>query len=178
MIALIAGLQIAAAACGDVSALPEITSVAWISPIGRQVRSNGWMEVVRTQDLRAWIDANSTGETPPDPLLLLQHLGMASRRGGMAAKRRYKVTVFDLRADWMCRPIADGAPGEALAGVSICEEPQQKAEKGCRRGFTGCGYTEDTQTGERGLDVYRLQWSSASSWGFCVFPLERFLKQG
>ena len=159
-----------ASTCGDLSEVPEMTQVAWISPIDRSVGSGAWLEVVRTQDLRRMLQEQGT-----EPVRMLQSLGMASQRGGRAEDERYKITLFDVRTDWLCRPIRDGVAGEVQGGVAICEEAQQHGVRGHRRGFTGCGYTMDTTDRSRGLDVYRVEWEVASTWGFCVLPLERFL---
>ncbi|MGB0638714.1 MAG: hypothetical protein ACPGTU_05245, partial [Myxococcota bacterium] len=61
------------------------------------------------------------------------------------------------------------------SGAITCEEKQQKPLMGHKKGWTGCGYIEDTQTKDRSLDVFRVKWSDASSSGFCVMPLDRFL---
>jgi hypothetical protein len=106
---------------------------------------------------------------------MLQALGMKGRRARAAKVENYKITVFDVDASWLCRPIEEGTPGEEHAGVSICEQSQQKPLRANRRGFTGCGYTLDTGASMRGLDIYRIRWSEASAWGFCVLPLERFV---
>ena len=62
------------------------------------------------------------------------------------------------------------------AGVTVCEEKQQKPLWGYKKGWTGCGYAEDTQSKQRSLDVVRMRWADASSWGFCVLPLDRFIE--
>ena len=90
--------------------------------------------------------------------------------------RWVKVTIFDVKREWLCRPIEEMEPGTVKAGVTVCEAKQQRGLWGYKKGYTGCGYIEDTQTSSRSLDVVRLRWADASSWGFCVLPLERFLE--
>jgi hypothetical protein len=158
--------------CAEVNSLPERLQVAWVSPASKTVGMNGWFEAVRVADLRAWVR-----EHGGDKVRFLRGMGMVGARGGKwAAKRAYKVTIFDVERQWLCRPIADQEPGRDQKGVTICEARQQKGLWGYKKGFTGCGYIEDTQSGARSLDVLRVRWADASSWGFCVLPLERFLE--
>jgi hypothetical protein len=100
---------------------------------------------------------------------------MASRKGGFAARQPYKITIFDVQGQWLCRPILDGVDGEDSNGVAICGDSDSKSIHHHRPGYTGCGYTLDTAASSRGLDVYRIRWSEASAWGFCVMPLDRFI---
>ena len=67
--------------------------------------------------------------------------------------------------------------GEDVSDIAACPASEQEAaDRMHRAGFTGCGYTLDTHASTRGLDVYRVPWSEASAWGFCVMPLTRFLE--
>jgi hypothetical protein len=158
--------------CAEVGTLPESLQVAWISPAAKTVGMNGWFEAVRVADLRAWVRDHGK-----DKVRLLRGVGMVGGRGGKwAAKKPYKVTIFDVKREWLCRPIEDKDPGTIQAGVTTCEAGQQRGLWGHKKGYTGCGYIEDTQTSERSLDVVRLRWADASSWGFCVLPLDRFLE--
>ena len=158
--------------CAEPSAVPESLQVAWISPAGKGVRMNGWIEAVRVSELRAWLRDNEK-----DKVRMLKALGMAGPRAGRwVAKRPYKVTIFDVKREWLCRPLAETEPGAIRAGVTVCEEKQQKPLWGHKKGWTGCGYAEDTQSKQRSLDVVRMRWADASSWGFCVLPLDRFLE--
>jgi len=151
----------------------ESMQVAWISRTGKQVWDNTYLEVVRTGELRTWLERNGR-----DTLRLLRGLGMVKgHKGEKDAKKGWKITVFDVRRNVLCRPIVDGIPGEDVGGIPICEESEHKAKWGYRQGFTGCGYIKDTQANVRGLDVYRVRWSDAASWGFCVLPLKRFLEE-
>ncbi len=159
-----------AQACGAVAPVPTSTQVAWISRRSRMVGASQTIEVVRVTDLREWIRANGADETR-----LIQGLGMASRKGGLAARHPYKVTIFDVQAEWLCRPIPDADDGADDNGVAICSDADAKATRHHKPGYTGCGYSLDTAASTRGLDVYRVRWSEASAWGFCVMPLDRFI---
>lgn len=158
--------------CKDVRSVPDSIQIAWVSPVRKQVGMNNWVEAVRVQDLRAFVRKHGK-----DQVRMLKGLGMVRTRGGKwAAKRAYKVTIFDVESTWLCRPIEESEPGALRSGAIICEEKQQKAITGHKKGWTGCGYIEDTKTKDRSLDVFRVKWSDASSSGFCVMPLDRFLE--
>ena len=158
--------------CADVNLIPESAQVAWVSPVAKSVGMNSWIETVRVADLRAWIRENGS-----DQVRVLKGLGMVRTKGGKwAAKRSYKITIFDVKREWLCRPIEGATPGTLDQGVSVCEEKQHKGLWGHKRGYTGCGYIEDTLSRSRSLDAYRVRWGEASRWGFCVLPLERFLE--
>jgi hypothetical protein len=156
-------------ACEPVDPLPDVTQVAWISPLNDDAGANTWLEVVRVSDLRAWIHAKGK-----EPDKVLHAVGMVGRKDTVDADDRYKITIFDVKKEWLCRPI-DGQEGVTVSGVPICEDRQQRALRGHRPGYTGCGYSLDTGASVRGLDVFRIEWSSASTLGFCTMPLERFL---
>jgi len=159
--------------CQEPRSVSESLQVAWISRTSKRVGGNATLEVVRTGDHRSWLEKNGR-----EPLRLLRGLGMVKgNRGKRKAQRGWKVTLFDVRRDVLCRAILDGVPGENKRDVVICEEPQQKPKWGHKPGYTGCGYAMDTQTKARGLDVYRVRWADAASWGFCVLPLGRFLQE-
>ncbi len=158
--------------CGEPKSVPETLQVAWISPVSKSVGMDSWIETVRVADLRAWVREHGT-----DQVRLLKGMGMVRKKGGKyAAKRAYKITVFDVKREWMCRPIEGSDPGTVDRDVTVCEEKQHKGLWGHRRGYTGCGYIEDTLSQSRSLDVLRIRWGEASRWGFCVLPLERFLE--
>lgn len=151
----------------------ESIQVAWVSRSRKRVAGRSYLEVVRTGELRTWLDKNSR-----DPLRLFRGLGMVKgNRGQRMANKDWKITFFDVRKDILCRAIAEANPGEDRGGVAICEESQQKPKWGHRAGFTGCGYIQDTQSSIRSLDVYRVRWADAASWGFTVMPLGRFLQE-
>ena len=143
-----------------------------MSPVKATVRANQAMEVVHLQSLQTWI-----ADTQPTPTAVLQQLGLVSERADTVNVAKYKVTIFDVESTSLCRPIqiAEGGPTE-IEGLSVCSVTTTKpASRYMRHGFTGCGYTKNPLTQERGFDVYRVDWQDASKWGFCVLPLERFL---
>ena len=155
-----------APACAEVAPVPDQLQVAWVSRLPARASAHQRLQVVRVADLRKLSEQRGR-----DPTAVLQALGLAGRK----AHGRWKVILFDVKKDWLCRP-AVGDPANDLVGLDLCEEKWQKPGPGTRaRSFSGCGYLEDTQTGQRTLDVYRVEWGTAVTWGFCVLPLERFL---
>ena len=60
--------------------------------------------------------------------------------------------------------------------LDIFRREDPKPAHGAGHGFTGCGYSRDTGSGSRGLDVLRVRWEDAAREGFCVMPLDRFLE--
>lgn len=159
-----------AQACQELAAVPKDLQVVWVSPMGRRVRRRAHVEVVRLQDLRKFVVDNKADEAR-----VVQALGMAPRWGGRRANRPYKVVIFDVRADWMCRPVDDQSPGRDLSGVVACDPRVGGRQFQHGPGFTGCGYSLDTGASTRGLDVFRVRWSDASAGGFCTMPLSRFI---
>lgn len=174
MIGAALGIMVGVAwGCEPVGAVPESLQVAWISPVRDTVGGKDYIEVIRVRDLRAWVRANSS-----DPVRVLQATGMLDRDPSeRQTSREYKITVFDVQSAWLCRPVIDAVAGEDISNIAACEIPEQRAaDRHHRAGFTGCGYTLDTNASNRGLDVYRVSWEEAAAWGFCVMPLERFLE--
>jgi hypothetical protein len=152
--------------CAEVAPVPDQLQVAWVSRLPARASARTRLQVVRVSDLRKLAEQRGR-----DTTAVLQALGLAGKR----AHGRWKVIVFDVKRDWLCRP-AVGDPANDLVGLDTCEEKWQKPAPGTRdRSFTGCGYLQDTQTDARTLDVYRVEWGTAVTWGFCVLPLERFL---
>ena len=142
-----------------------------MAPADERVKAGAVLEVVRVSDLRQFLR-----DKQADPLRMLQGLGMATRDTPPTSAADWRVTLFDVKAEWMCRPIEGGTPGEEAGAVSVCDAEDQGAlDKQHADGFTGCGYTLDTGAATRGLDVYRVSWEVASSQGFCVWPLSRFM---
>jgi len=157
----------AASACQAVEAPPDAFQVAWVSPVRKKVHAKRYLEVVRTSDLRVLVRQYNN-----DATRVLQALGMVGKRGGgIFTPDRWKVTIFDVEASWLCRPMKGRTPGEILSGLQVCSKRQDHGN----RFFTGCGYSTDTVSGGRGLDTFRVRWRDASRWGFCVMPWERFL---
>lgn len=165
MIALLAAAAFADPVCGgDLPAPPDHLSVAWVSPLGARVGANGWLTVVPTAALRDYVQ-----DQRPGVGRLLQHLG--ARKRSSDPHRRYKITIFDVEADALCRPIPDAAEETLAGGVPTC--PAGRAELG--HGYAGCGVLTDRGTGAPSLPVFRITWSDAAFAGFCVLPVERFL---
>lgn len=160
-----------AQACQSLAEVPNDLQVVWVSPMGRRVKRGAQVEVVRLQDLRKFVVENKADEAR-----VVQALGMAPRWGGRRAERPYKVVIFDVRADWMCRPVDGQVPGAEMNGVVACDGRSGGRAYQHGPGFTGCGYTLDTGASTRGLDVFRVRWSDASAGGFCTMPLSRFIK--
>ena len=104
-------------------------------------------------------------------------MGMLSKRSRREIDPNdYKITIFDVEKDRMCRPVNDQEEGSILQGLGVCEAKKSRPDTHYSRyGYTGCGYAYNTQKEKRGFDVYRIDWSDASTWGFCVLPLDRFL---
>ena len=174
MTALLAALALAPAYAQDAACLAlgdvaEATQVVWISPVRKRIRARGQMEVIELADLEAW--AKEHGK---DSVRLLQATGVVGKNAHKARSVPWKVTVFDVGRDLLCRPIEGAVAGTEVASVAACED--QKPAHGAKHGFTGCGYARDTGSGARGLDVLRVQWEDAAREGFCVMPLDRFLE--
>ncbi len=172
--ALVVGLAAAApsaradapdAECPGLQSLErERLSAVWVSPLARAVGNKASLPVVPTAELRAWIDREQ-----PDLARLLQHLGL--RRSDRTPKKRWKVTVFEVDAADLCRPVTEGV---AVPDLTACSPRQASVG----RRATGCGYTTDLADDERGADVFRVSWADAARSGFCVLPAERFLAGG
>jgi hypothetical protein len=156
----------------DLYAPPETFQVAWISPVGKVAWINESIEVVPMKDLRLWVHENKA--TTSD---LLQHLGMRSKNNNKQTDPvDYKITVFDVQRNTLCRPIKGKEAGSIHENVTICLEQENKPKSwGHRHGFSGCGYAVNSKTNKRSLDVFRVRWLDASAMGFCVFPMARFL---
>ncbi|MCP4805885.1 MAG: hypothetical protein GY913_03590 [Proteobacteria bacterium] len=157
------GAALAAPEACDVSDLspPDAhVQAAWISPVRRRIRPNQPVEVVLVDDLRGFIDDDKADQTR-----VLQALGFVGRRAGWRANRLYKVTVFEVAGEELCRPIQGLEPGAVITGARVCERSRS------------CGTSTDTLTGEPGLAVYEVPWRDAARWGFCVAPLELYVNE-
>ena len=162
-----------AAECNDVSSLPEAIQIAWISPVQEQARAKEMIEVVRLQDLQQWMDTEQA-----DAKQVLHHLGMLPKRSRRTIDPdAYKIVIFDVESDSLCRSIeqSDDSSITTINGLAVCTDRAKPAKFYSRYGYTGCGYTWNTQAQLQGLDAYRISWQEASKWGFCVLPLSRFL---
>lgn len=160
----------AAAECEAVHPLPQAVQVAWVSPVRRRVGVRGYIEVVRVSDIRAFAAQNNR-----DPVRLLQGLGLVGPKGHRGLRpraRQYKVTFFDIDSSWLCRSVVGQEPTAVVGGLVVCPKSQQSGG----RYYTGCGYSRDSKTEKRGLDVFRIRWRDAVRKGFCVMPLDRFIE--
>lgn len=164
-------LLAAALACEPVKELPDALQVAWVSKVPATAGNHTWLEVVQLGELRGLIERNQR-----DSAGVLRALGLLGRT--QPARAPYKVTVFEVARSALCRPM-DGEPGTVVAGVPICDHPEQRQGAGVRAAaYSGCGYGTDLGAGVRGLDVLRIRWADAVTQGFCVLPWERMLKEG
>lgn len=143
----------------------DTLSIAWVAPSRKRVGAGAWLTVVPTRDLRALIEAEraDTGRT-------LAALGL--HKSGRPVRGRWSVTVFEVDADTLCRPLDDAIAGEVVDGHPVCP----RGDRGTQGDLDGCGYSEDTRTGQRGLDLFSIRWRDAATQGFCVLPLDRFIR--
>lgn len=154
--------------CLPLETPPEQFQVAWVSPLGQSVGAHASIQVVRVAELRKLVEARAKDETA-----VLRALGLLGKR--QEPHSDYKITIFDVKRDWLCRPM-DADEGTTEAGMAVCPaEMQHPAARTRASSYSGCGYLNGTETGERTLDIWRLEWENAVSWGFCVLPLGRFL---
>lgn len=153
---------------GDCEQLEDLdrdtVAMAWVSPSGASVGAGAHLPVVPTTDLLCWVHENGADEAR-----VLQALGL--RQKPTAPKRPYKVTIFDLPRDLLCRPVDFAEPGTEVSGLAACK----KGSKGMLPRYEGCGYTQDAGTGNRAVDLFSVQWKNAASDGFAVIPLSRWL---
>lgn len=168
MIALFLALAAQAQECKAVAEVPETLQVAWVSRIGARAGARTPLPVVRVADLRRLVE-----DEKRDPTQVLRALGLIGKRA--QARGVWKVTVFDVERESLCRPIF-GPEGVDVGGVATCPATLQRPGKGVKgRAYSGCGYLLDTETGARTLDTWKIEWRDAVSAGFCVLPLTRFL---
>lgn len=162
---LLAGLSFAQE-CQALSPLGrERLSVAWVSPAGRQVWHHTSLEVVPTTELQAWLKEH--GPTVPR---MLQGLGL--RRSHKQPVRRWKVTIFEVDADTLCRPLAGYEAGEIVAGHPVCK----REDRGVRGDLEGCGVTLDAHAQQAAMSMFTIKWRDAAAAGFCVLPADRFVR--
>ena len=169
MIPLILALSVALAEdpCrvkhGDVTGT---MSVAWVSTAGDDVGSNSWIYVLPTRDLAQW-----AVKSKPTIGEFLYQLGL--RRRPKPTDTRYKVTIFEVSAEELCRPIDGADPSEIINGVYPCTNGRGRPT----RENSGCGTTPTRKNGEPSFDLYRVQWRDAAARGFCVLPAQRFVDE-
>lgn len=152
-------------ACPSLAPPPARLQVAWVSPVRKQVWGRRSLSVVRVAELRTFVQAQGA-----DRVRTLQALGIIGPRGKL--RKRYKITLFDVSAEQLCRPVEHTLEGEDSDGLPACATGRQVGA----RHVTGCGTTTDTATGSPGLELYQVLWREAARAGFCVMPLERFLE--
>ena len=173
LVPLIGGMaQASEPQCGPLTEPPEIFQVAWIAPISERAWSSEYIEVVRFVDLRVWVR-----DEEADATSVLHAMGMRSENAQKEiAANDYKITVFDVKRDWLCRPIESLEEGELRDGLPICHAKEQRRATWSRRyGFTGCGTIQNTASQSTQFEVYRIPWGQAVTWGFTTMPLDRFL---
>ena len=158
--------------CGSLSEPPELFQVAWIAPVTERAWSSEHIEVVRLVDFRTWVR-----EEEADAKSVLHAVGMLSEQSqSEILANDYKITVFDVKSDWLCRPIKSFEEGELRAGIPICHTKEQRWATWTRRhGFTGCGTIQNTASEGPQFEVFRIPWGQAITWGFTTMPLDRFL---
>jgi len=149
---------------GPWAEVEEALSVAWVSPLRKTVRGRTWLTLVPTAELRAWAQSEGQGSVGR----LLQHMGM--RKRSKEPRRRYKVVVFDVRAENLCRPVGDREGGVETSGLASCVESGTRLKEA----HDGCGRVSDTQS-DATTAVLRARWDDVVRNGFCVLPAERFL---
>jgi hypothetical protein len=149
--------------CASLNEPKQTLSVAWVSPVRRQVLGSRWLRVSANRDLSALVRNQQAGVGR-----MLQALEL--RRRKKDPRRRYKVVVFEVDRGILCRPLEDQAEGTTVSGVRTC--PAGLSKQG-----PACGYTTDHATHQRGLEVYRVRWRDAARNGFCVIPAARYVVQ-
>jgi len=137
-----------------------------VSPLGKRVGKNGWLTLTPTQELRSWARAEAGGSVAR----LLQRVGL--RKRSKEPSRPYKVVIFDVRAEQLCRPLGDREGGQEAHGMVSCTERVSRF----REDNDSCGTLVDRATGGEGPVVYRARWRDVVRNGFCVLPAERFLQ--
>ena len=162
------------AECTELEPLPDAIQVAWVSPVRQRVTGNEMIEVVHLQTLQEWLETESS-----DPKALLHQMGMLNQRSKKSIDpSNYKITIFDVNTSSLCRPIEQSEDNfqNVINEVSSCSIKKSGSIRSSRFGYTGCGYSLNTSSQTPGFDVYRISWENASTFGFCVFPLDRFLQ--
>ena len=168
---VVAAAPTPAAACEPVKEVPDSLQVAWVSHTPASAGNNSWLEVVQLGELRGLIERSARDSTT-----VLRALWLLGRT--QKTKAAFKVVVFEVARAALCRPM-DGEPGTDVAGVPICDKPEQRQGAGVRAAaYTGCGYGTNLGAGVRGLDTFRVRWADAVAKGFCVLPWDRMLAEG
>jgi len=140
-------------------------SVVWISPLGRKAMPGARLTVVPARALRAWMV-----EHDADVPRLLAGLGL--RKPLRRVRRPWKAVVFEVDAAQLCRPTEGDAPATLIAGAPVCPH----AARGVAGQDDACGKAIDLVLSKPSLDVFHVRWRDASTRGFCVLPLDRFVR--
>ena len=138
----------------------ERGAFVWVSRLGARAGADGWIPVVPVDAVREAMGNEAS------LVRLLQVLGR--RKSNREPRVPYKVVVLDARIDDLCRPVADATPGTPVSGVAACPAARVPGRT------HGCGHTFDAD-GTASIPVYKVRWVDASSNGFCVLPVARFL---
>ena len=99
------------APCASLAPPPAQLQVAWVSPVRQRARGGAALSVVRVADLRTFVQAQGA-----DQARTLQALGLVGSRGKV--RKRYKVTLFDVSADQLCRPVEHTPEGDDADGFN------------------------------------------------------------
>ena len=156
VITLWLGLALADTGCLSPPSTDSV-AVAWVSPLRQRVGAATMIDVVPAADLRR-LDLQTVGE-------LAHAVGLRKKK--TTPRRPYKVTIFEVQAHMVCRPLEGVEPGERVAGVAACEQPRTRGSS------DGSGCLEGDA-----LQVFRIRWRDAVSRGFCVLPAQRFIEEG
>jgi len=152
-----------ASECASLTEPKETLSVAWVSPVRRQVLASKWLRVTPNRDLSSLVRNQKAGVGR-----MLQAIDM--RRRSKDPRRRFKVVVFEVDRGILCRPLEEQPEGTTVSGVRTCAT-------GLSKQGPSCGYSMDRATGKRGLEIYRVRWRDAARNGFCVIPAARYVIQ-
>jgi hypothetical protein len=145
--------------CDGVATLPDRVSVSWVSPLRERVGGRRFVRVVPTSALMQAVREDQTVGG------LVRASGLRRRDG--QPKRAYKVVVFDVAREVLCRPVEGLEPGEVVGGVAVCD-----ANAHATRKIESCGVVVGS-----GIATYRGRWAELASAGFCVLPAARFVAE-
>lgn len=147
---------------------PEVVSVAWVSPTREKAGNNKWLSVVPTRELTAWLREHPDATTGD----LLRRVGMRTKPG--EPRRTYKVTIFEVASQHLCRPIEGALETDVIDGVHACSGGLNRTTKT----YDGCGVATDFNLASPGPTLYKAQWRDLARNGFCLLPAERFVAEG
>jgi len=152
---------------GDLARLPEPAERIAVAWVGRwRQRPRGALHVVPAAELAGWV----ASQQPPWSGRTLQRLGL--RRRNKDPSRSYKVVIYEVDREALCRPVLL-EEGVDAGAVPACAPRLSKPT----RARTGCGQTLDRRTGEPGLTLFVVRRRHAADQGHCAVPLDRYLRQ-